>query len=231
MARPLRLSSDQILSAAERVFARRGYGETSLRQLMAAARVSTTAFYARFASKEAVLVALVDRLLAELRDSVEEAVGRAGSREEVVERGVDVVVATLARHEKLVALMLGEGLSSPGVRRGLGRAYAALVEFVTAQQSSGPRADAIAAAGSPAGGAIAAAGSRTDGAIAAGGSRADGAIAAVDPAAVAWAFVGAVQIHVARWAVFEEIDRDRLSTALRQAAHTLLPTSGRRGAG
>ncbi len=64
MPRTARPSSDRILGAAEKVFARQGYGETSLRQLMAAARVSTTAFYARFDSKEAVLVALVDRLIA-----------------------------------------------------------------------------------------------------------------------------------------------------------------------
>ena len=40
-----------ILAAAEALFATTGYGEVSLRQLMAAAGVSTTAFYARFDSK------------------------------------------------------------------------------------------------------------------------------------------------------------------------------------
>ncbi len=197
MGRPLRLSADQILIAAERVFARRGYGETSLRQLMAAARVSTTAFYARFASKEAVLVALVDRLLGDLHTAVGAVLVQVRSREEAVERGTDTVVETLAGHERLVALILGEGLSSPGVRSGLARAYRALAELLAAQLV----------------GVSQAAGLDID-----------------DPGSLAWAFVGAVQLQIARWAVFREIDRDQLSLAMRQVAHTLLPAlSGRTG--
>jgi len=195
MARPVRLSADQILSAAERVFARRGYGETSLRQLMAAARVSTTAFYARFASKEAVLVALVERLLTELHRAVGAALVQVKSRTEGVDRGTDAVVETLAGHERLVALILGEGMASAAVRRGLARAYRSLADLLAAQL-----AGASQAAGAPLG----------------------------DPGSLAWAFVGAVQIQVARWAVFQEIDRDELSAAMRQVVHTLLPAvSGR----
>lgn len=197
MARPLRLSADQILIAAERVFARRGYGETSLRQLMAAARVSTTAFYARFASKEAVLVALVERLLGELQAAVAAVLVQVRSREEAVDRGAETVVATLAGHERLVALILGEGLSSPDVRSGLARAYRALAELLAAQLT----------------GASQAAGLGID-----------------DPGSLAWAFVGAVQLQITRWAVFREIDRDQLLLAMRQVAHTLLPAlSGRAG--
>ena len=199
MARPLRLTHDQILSAAERVFARRGYGETSLRQLMAAARVSTTAFYARFESKEAVLIALVDRLLGELHRAVGEALVEARSSEEAIERGSDAVIETLAGHERLVALVLGEGLASPSVRKGLGRAFGALAELLASQLAGAAHAQ-----GTP----------------------------IEDPLSLSWAFVGAVQIQVARWAIFGEIDRAQLSSAMRQVAHTLLPAvSGRRGRG
>ena len=194
MARPVRLSADQILVAAERVFARRGYGETSLRQLMAAARMSTTAFYARFASKEAVLVALADRLLDELHRAVGAVLVDARSRDEAALRGADALVATLAGHERLVALLLGEGMSSPDVRRGLARAYRALADLVTGQLA---------------------------------GSQA----AVGDAGSLAWAFVGAVQIQVARWAVFREIDVDQLSAAMRQVAHTLLPAVSDRAGG
>lgn len=196
MARPLRLTHDQILTAAERVFARRGYGETSLRQLMAAARVSTTAFYARFESKEAVLIALVERLLGELHRAVGEALVQARSSEEAIERGADAVIETLAGHERLVALVLGEGLASSAVRKGLGRAFGALAELLASQL-----AGAAHASGTP----------------------------MQDPLSLSWAFVGAVQIQVARWAIFGEIDRAQLSSAMRQVAHTLLPAvSGRR---
>ena len=198
MARPARLSSDQILGAAERVFARRGYGETSLRQLMAAARVSTTAFYARFDSKEAVLVALVDRLLGELHQAVGAAILQARSRGEGIERGADAVVATLAGHERLVALTLGEGLASERVRRGVARAYHSLADLLAGQLA---------------------------------GASHTGGVALGDPGSLAWAFVGAVHMQVARWAVFREIDRDQLSSAMRQVAYTLLPAVSRRSSG
>ena len=55
-ARKPRPSSDGILASAEATFAEHGYGDTSLRQLMAKAGVSTTAFYSRFAGKEVTLV-------------------------------------------------------------------------------------------------------------------------------------------------------------------------------
>src|SRR4051812_21961818 len=48
-------TSDGILDAAELLFAERGFGNTSLRGLIEASRMSTTAFYSRFASKEEVL--------------------------------------------------------------------------------------------------------------------------------------------------------------------------------
>lgn len=191
MARSVRLSADQIMNAAEKVFARRGYGETSLRQLMAAARVSTTAFYARFPSKEAVLVALGERVLGELHRAVGASLAGVKSRAEGVERGADAVIAALAEHRRLVALILGEGLSSAGVRRGLSLAYRALADLLAAQIVKAAEAAGV----SPG-----------------------------DPASLAWAFVGAVQIQVLRWAVFEEIDRDQLSAALRQIGRTLLPS-------
>jgi len=44
----LKPSAERILAAAEALFAKHGYAEVSLRQLIAGARLSTTAFYARF---------------------------------------------------------------------------------------------------------------------------------------------------------------------------------------
>ena len=68
--RAFKPSSDGILEAAETAFAKHGYNELSLRQLISASRVSTTAFYARFDSKEAVLAALTSRLFGELHADV-----------------------------------------------------------------------------------------------------------------------------------------------------------------
>src|SRR3989442_1472508 len=93
-------SADAILDAAERVLTRQGYAGTSLRQLIAEAGVSTTAFYARFDSKEAVLDALVERLLRELHTAAAATLSEARSIEDGFDRGVDVLVAKLGRKRR-----------------------------------------------------------------------------------------------------------------------------------
>lgn len=188
LARPQRPSSDRILGAAEKVFAKHGYGETSLRQVMAAARVSTTAFYARFDSKEAVLVALVDRLLGGMQAQAAHALSEVKSPAEGVERGVDVLLAGISGHRRVVSLAMTETGSSQAVRTTMARAYRGLATLIASTL---------------------------------GGSR-------EEREALAWAFVGALQIQVQRWAVFEEIDDAALGDALRVVARTLVPAVARR---
>lgn len=139
MARPALFTPEEILDAAERVFIRQGYGETSLRQLMAAAEVSTTAFYARFDSKEAVLIALVERLLGGLFRAEAEALAKVRSMEEGIDRGVEVMAETLGPHRRLVAIALTEALSSGEVRKTVQRAYASLVKLLAAQLEAAAR--------------------------------------------------------------------------------------------
>jgi AcrR family transcriptional regulator len=139
MARPALFTPEEILDAAERVFIRQGYGETSLRQLMAAAEVSTTAFYARFDSKEAVLVALVDRLLGTLFRAEADALSRVRSMEEGIERGAEVMAETLGPHRRLVAIALTEALSSSEVRKTVQRALGALGKLLGAQLEAAAR--------------------------------------------------------------------------------------------
>jgi AcrR family transcriptional regulator len=117
-----RPSSDQILEAAEEIFARQGFADTSLRQLMSAAGVSTSAFYARFASRDAVLEALATRFLTELAQTGAERIAAAKNLEEGFDVGVDVLVDAVRGKRDLVRLLLGEGNGSAEVRRGLGGA-------------------------------------------------------------------------------------------------------------
>lgn len=139
MPRTARPSTDRILGAAEKVFARQGYGETSLRQLMAAARISTTAFYARFDSKEAVLVALVERVIVDIQRQAVRAFAAVKSPEEGVERGVDVLLGAIADHRRVLGLALGEAGSSAPVRATMSRAYHALVMLMAAQLGGAAR--------------------------------------------------------------------------------------------
>lgn len=135
-AKRRRPDASRILESAGRELARRGYAETSLRQLMAASGVSTTAFYARFASKEDVMHALVKRMLDELDVRAREELSRAQSLEDGFRRGVDVLASVLGPQRQLVALVLGQAASSADVNATLGARYEALARLLSMQIES-----------------------------------------------------------------------------------------------
>jgi len=190
-----RPSSDGILEAAERVFDKQGYGETSLRQLIAEAGVSTTAFYARFDSKDAVLAALVARLLTELHQAATEALGEARSLEDGFERGVHVLVKVLAGHRAVVRLALTEAAASEEALATLRRSYGLLAELLRSKLTRLVER---------------------------------GEIEVADAEALGWALVGALQMQVTRWAVYDELSDKALVAALRSTANALLPAVTRR---
>jgi AcrR family transcriptional regulator len=125
-----RPTGDLILSASAKVFAKRGYGETSLRDLMAAAGVSTTAFYVRFASKEEVLHALVERLLADLQAATAQTLAAGGDVGAGFQRGVEAMTKVLLEHRIAVRLALTEAPSVPRTRDALAKAYGALAKLL-----------------------------------------------------------------------------------------------------
>lgn len=177
-----------ILQAAETLFAKAGYADVSLRQLIAASGVSTTAFYARFDSKAAVLDTLAERLFAELHTAAIATLREARDLATGITAGVDLLVARFAPRKALVRLILTEsGSPDRSVRR---RSYAMLAAFLAS------RLRALADRGR---------------------------IPLADPDAVAWALVGALEIHIARWAVWSELDADQLHRNLLAAARAILP--------
>jgi AcrR family transcriptional regulator len=178
-------SADRILEAAEAVFVRHGYGETSLRQLMSGARVSTTAFYARFRSKEEVLRALVVRLLQELEERARTELAKSATLEDGFARGADVLYEVLAPKRALVRILLTEAAASPGATRALGGLYSGLATFLA--------------------------------------GRFGALVAGVDTGALAWGVVGALNMQIVRWAVFEDVGTAALRATLQATANAFLP--------
>jgi AcrR family transcriptional regulator len=172
------------------VFARDGYSEVSLRQLMAAARVSTTAFYARFESKEQVFAALTTRLFGELHGAAPAVLAQARDLESGIELGVELMCDRFGPRKALVRLILAEAGASPAAVEARRRSYSLFAAFLAARFSA-----------------------------LAGRKR----IAVADPQALAWALVGALEIQILRWAVWDEIDLPTLRAQLRAAAHAILP--------
>ncbi len=127
--------NERILAAAEQLFAEQGFGETSLRQLIERAEISPTAFYARFPSREAVVEALVARLVAELYRMAAEVTAEAGSLDEGIDLAVKGLVRTLSAHKVVARLALTEGAAIPSVRDTLHRALAQQAELVSSKLS------------------------------------------------------------------------------------------------
>ena len=188
--RQIKPSADRILEVGEALFARRGYAAVSLRQLIAAAGISTTAFYARFESKEQVLAALTTRLFVDLHAAAPRALDQARDLETGIESGVELLCAQFAPRKALVRMILAEAGASPVAVDARRRAYELLAAFLTARFA-------------------ALAGRRR--------------IAVADPATLAWALVGALDIQVTRWAVWDELDLDGLRTQLIATARAILP--------
>ncbi len=183
-------SSDRILAAAEALFASKGYGAVSLRQLIAAAGVSTTAFYARFPSKAAVLEQLTQKLFADLQVEAERVLRSVRSLDEGILRGVDVVVDHFMPRKALVKLVIAESAALPSVLMMRQRAYAMLAAFLTRYLRA---------------------------------LDARGRIDMPMPEVVAWAIIGALEIQIVRWAVWDMLPAGELRSTLRITAHAILP--------
>ncbi|MEO8704182.1 MAG: TetR/AcrR family transcriptional regulator [Kofleriaceae bacterium] len=187
-------TEDHILEAAEKVFAEHGYGDVSLRQLLAAAGVSTTAFYARFDSKEAVMGELTVRLFADLYAHAPGVLDKARDLEAGIEHGVDLMCERFAPRQKLVGSILSEAGATPAAMLARKMAYRMLVDFLATRFQALVERKRVAIA---------------------------------DPEALAWALVGALEIQVMRWAVWNELDLVALRAALRASARAVLPKETR----
>lgn len=181
-------SADGILDAAERVLAEQPYADVSLRTLMSAARISTTAFYARFDSKEAVVAALTARLFAELHQGAPGVLDGARDLETGIERGVDLVCERFARRKPLVRLILAEAGGAQAAMEARQTEYHLLAAFLAMRIGALKKRLKIA-----------------------------------DPQALAWALIGALEIQIVRWAVWNEIDLPTLRAQLIAVARAILP--------
>src|SRR5688500_19612574 len=100
---------------------------------MAAARVSTTAFYARFDSKEAVMAALTAQLFGELHAAAPNALDQVRDLPTGIDRGVDLLCDLFAPRRALVKIILSEAGSSPAAVEARRRAYGLLAAFLASR--------------------------------------------------------------------------------------------------
>jgi AcrR family transcriptional regulator len=96
---------DAILEAAARVFAERGHAGGTTNHIASAAGVSVGSLYEYFPNKDAILVALVERQMAEMAAGVLEDLRAAGSVRDGIEPLLRrFVIAMLEAHEREIDL-------------------------------------------------------------------------------------------------------------------------------
>jgi AcrR family transcriptional regulator len=107
-----------ILETAERLLAERGLHEISTEDLARGAGISRSSFYFYFASKEAVLLSLLDRVTAEAEAARRAALERVGdaSLAEVCRAGIAAFHATFRAHRAVTLAAADARTTVPEVR-------------------------------------------------------------------------------------------------------------------
>src|SRR5919197_5470935 len=102
----------RILDAATSVFSSKGYHGTLVDDIAEQAETSKGGVYFHFPTKQAIFLALLDRLVDMLRERIESAVSTRGDPLERAEVALEVVLETFASHRRLARLFMVEALGA-----------------------------------------------------------------------------------------------------------------------
>jgi len=102
----------KIMDSALEVFARRGYRDTAMDEIAAAAETSKGGVYFHFPSKQAIFLALLDRMANLLQGRAEAAMAAEPDPVAKFDAALLVMVRTFAGHRPLARLFLVEALGA-----------------------------------------------------------------------------------------------------------------------
>ena len=121
--------TEEIVDAAVRLFSERGFTESGIDEIGAAVGITGPAVYRYFASKEDVLVAVVDRAVEHAAGLTDAARADASSPGETLERLIDGAVRVCIADRALTAIYWNEARNLPTrQRRRVERAQRDLIE-------------------------------------------------------------------------------------------------------
>lgn len=133
---------DELLDVSLEVFAKNGYHQTRISDIIAAANVARGTFYLYFESKSAIFLELLARLLSKLRASV---VGVDLSRSaspvrEQLEASVRRILETIAQNRRLTAIVIREAVGLDAeVDSKLEEFYGSLLDYIRDALAQGQR--------------------------------------------------------------------------------------------
>jgi AcrR family transcriptional regulator len=102
----------RILDAATRVFSTKGYHGTLVDEIALEAETSKGGVYFHFPNKQAIFLALLDKLATILRERVEAAVAREAEPLARADAALRVVLETFGSHRRLTRLFMVEALGA-----------------------------------------------------------------------------------------------------------------------
>jgi AcrR family transcriptional regulator len=103
---------ERILDAAQRVFAAKGYHGTLVDEIALEAETSKGGVYFHFPNKQAIFLALLDKLASMLRERIDAAVAQHNAPVARAEAALAVVLDTFASHRRLARLFMVEALGA-----------------------------------------------------------------------------------------------------------------------
>jgi isochorismate synthase len=101
---------EQILDAALRVFAKRGYQDAAVDEIAAESATSKGGVYFHFPGKQAIFMALLDRAADRLRGKIEEAIARETEPVARADAALQAVFNSFASHRALARLFMIEAM-------------------------------------------------------------------------------------------------------------------------
>ena len=105
-----------LLDAAKRVFATRGYHQAKISDIAAAADVGVGTVYLHYDGKEALFLALVDATAHELKACIDAAKARASSPIEQSRLGCEALFRFAAENRETFRILFGEGVFNQAIR-------------------------------------------------------------------------------------------------------------------
>jgi AcrR family transcriptional regulator len=106
---------EEILDAATRLFAERGYAGASLADIAERVGIRKASLFYHFDTKEAIYAAVLDRLVGSLREPLERIYDRGGSYAERLDAVTETIVMTLGSDAFAARLLVREAMDQePG---------------------------------------------------------------------------------------------------------------------
>jgi AcrR family transcriptional regulator len=118
-----------ILDAATRLFSSRGYADTGIDDIGEAVGITGPAVYRHFASKQELLVAVLERAVVHAESIAPGVRSKAGSPEDTLRRVIDELVTACIEDRALTAIYWQQSANLPeGPRRELERAQREMID-------------------------------------------------------------------------------------------------------